>query len=104
MIKRLWGEAAFIYRPRTLIELEESANMQHKKEYKIVKVIELSSIDYTNFITDMLADRLFIEENEEICSYEHPWKCLLVKDKTSHGGVLVMPHNNSFVGWAAIYP
>ena len=103
MIKRLWGEAAFIYRPRTLNELKESANMEHRKKYQIVKVIELSSIDYTNFITDMLADRLFIEENEELCSYEHPWKCLLVKDKSSQGGILVMPFNKAFVGWAAIY-
>jgi len=103
MISKLWGEAQFVYRPRTLDELKEFNGNVHKEKYKIVKVIELSSKDYSNFITDMLADRLFIEENEALCSKGDVWECLLVKRKGAHEGILIMPQNRCFVGYAAFY-
>lgn len=97
------GTAMFIYRPRTLEELRAGSQTAIEKKYSIIKIITLPSIDYCNFITDMLADRLFIEENEALCSMGNPWECLLVKSGTSKEGVLIMPQNRCYVGWAAFF-
>ena len=74
-----------------------------KKHYQIVKVIKLTKIDYENFITDMIADRQFIEDNAALCSQGGVWRCLLVQQRGRSDGVLVMPATDCYVGWAAYY-
>ena len=68
-----------------------------------VKTIKLSTIDYENFITDMLADRQFIEDNAELCGKGEVWRCLLVQKRGRRDGILVLPEGGCFVGYAAYF-
>ena len=77
--------------------------IEQERIYEIVKTIKLSGIDYENFITDMVADRQFIEDNAALCSRGEVWHCLLVQQRGHMDGVLVMPKDDCFVGWAAYY-
>lgn len=97
------GSACFIRHPRTIGDLMQPHLHKHEREYQIVKTIELGKMDYENFITDMLADRQFIEDNAGLCSQGEVWQCLLIRQRECSDGVLVMPENGCFVGWAAYY-
>ena len=80
------GYAYFVDKPRTIDDLQ------------------LSGIDYTNFITDMLVDRRYIEENYRLCSSSGSViQCLLIKQRGKKGGILVVPIQ-SWVASAALYP
>ena len=94
------GKAYFVPDPRRLDELFGPHPLERETPYEIVKTITLGAIDYGNFITDMLADRQFLEGAEAICSKGDIWKCLLVRKRGSHDGILVMPEDG-YVGWAA---
>ena len=97
--------AYFVERPRTIEDLLQPHLFEKEQEYRIVKTIELGKMDYENFITDMLADRLFIEDNAGLlCSRGEVWQCLLIRQRGCSDGVLVMPENGCFVGWAARFP
>ena len=96
--------AYFAERPRTIEELLQPHLFEKEREYQIVKTIELGKMDYENFITDMLADRQFIEDNAALCSRGQVWQCLLVRQRGCSDGVLVMPENGCLVGWAARFP
>ena len=98
------GSVCFIRHPRTISDLMQPRLHKHEWEYQIVKTIELGKMDYENFITDMLADRQFIEDSAALCSQSEVWKCLLVRQRGCREGVLVMPENRCFVGWAAHFP
>ena len=76
---------------------------EQEREYQIVKTIELGRIDYENFVTDMLADRQFIEDDAASCSRGEVWQCLLIRQCGTGDGVLVVPENGCFVGWAALF-
>ncbi len=97
------GSACFIRHPRAIGDLMQPHLHKHEREYRIVKTIELGKMDYENFITDMLADRHFIEDNAGLCSRGGVWQCLLIRQRECSDGVLVMPENGCFVGWAAYY-
>ena len=98
------GHAFFAERPRTIDDLMQPHLSAHEREYRIVKTIELGKIDYENFITDMLVDRQFIEDSAALCSQGGVWKYLLIRQRGCREGVLVMPENRCFVGWAARFP
>ena len=67
-----------------------------------MKEILLSGIDYTNFITDMLADRQFLEENAALCSKDtEVVRCLLIKHRRTGEGILVVP-DGAWVDLAAV--
>lgn len=68
---------------------------------RLKKTIYLSKIDYENFYTDMVADRQFIEDYGYLCSAGTPMKCLLVKTRQASDGILVVPEEKCYVGWAA---
>ena len=97
------NRADFVYSPRTAEELLRPHNLNNEKPYQIVHIVSLSALSYENFITDMLADRQFIEDNAALCSRGEVWKCLLIRQRGCSDGVLVMPENGCFVGWAAYY-
>ena len=98
------GSVCFIRHPRTIGDLMQPRLHKHEREYQIVKTIELGKMDCENFITDMLADRQFIEDYAALCSQGEVWQCLLTRQGGCNDGVLVMPENGCFVGWAARFP
>lgn len=53
-------KAWFVFRPRTVAELTMKNPAGKWLEYRIVKTICVTGIDYENFATDLLADRQFI--------------------------------------------
>lgn len=96
------GFAYFIERPRRIEELMCPQPIDQAREYEIVKVITLAGIDYENFITDMVADRVFLETNAHLCSKQDlVVKCLLVKCRKTDEGVLVVP-DRAWVDIAAL--
>ncbi len=98
---RKTGTAYFVPDPSRLEDLQIPHSLDSETPYEIVKMIRLGSIDYGNFITDMLADRQFLEENTLLCEKSSIWKCLLVQKRGATDGVLVMPEDDGYVGWAA---
>ena len=96
------GYAHFVESPRTIDDLMEPHPIEQETAYEIVKTVKLSGIDYENFITDMIADRQFIEDNAALCSQGETWRCLLVQRRGRTGGVLVVPADSCHVGWAAV--
>lgn len=94
--------AYFVKRPRVIEDLMQPHLLAHEREYLIVKTIELGKMDYENFITDMLADRQFIEDNAGLCSQGEVWQCLLIRQRGCSDGILVMPEGSCYVGWAAL--
>ena len=95
------GYAHFVESPRTIDDLMEPHPIEQETAYEIVKTVKLSGIDYENFITDMIADRQFIEDNAALCSQGETWRCNLVQRRGCTGGVLVEPADSCHVGWAA---
>ena len=94
------GSAFFVKRPRTIDDLHMPHLKEQERPYEVIKVIRLGAMDYENFITDLLADRPFIEECSNLCEQEEIWKCMLVCQRGQRDGVLVMPERDRFVGWA----
>ena len=97
------GYAYFVESPRVIEELKVPHPIEREQRYEIVKTVKLAKIDYENFITDMIADRQFIEDNAALCSQGEIWRCLLVQHRGPTDGVLVVPVNGCYVGWAAYY-
>ena len=95
--------AYFVESPRTISDLMQPHPIEQEQVYEIVKTIKLSKIDYENFITDMVADIQFIEDSATLCSKDEIWRCILVQQGGRTDGVLVMPEDGCFVGWAAYY-
>lgn len=62
------AKAKFVKRPRIFEELIAPDIPKSSKAYRVIKTIILDSINYENFITDMLADRQFIEDSAHLCS------------------------------------
>ena len=97
------GIAYFVRAPHRIEDLRTPHLVEDERAYKIVKQVRLAKIDYENFITDMVADRQFIEDNANHCSKDEIWRCILVQQRGQTDGVLVMPEDGCFVGWAAYY-
>ena len=95
--------AYFVEFPRTIEDLTVPHPIEAEQQYEIAKTLKLAKIDYENFITDMVADRQFIEDNANLCSKDDPWRCILVQQRGQTDGVLVMPEDSCYVGWAAYY-
>ena len=95
------GFAYFVESPRIIEDLLAPHPIEQETQYEIVNTVKLAKIDYENFITDMIADRLFIEENAALCAQGGVWRCLLVQQRGRTDGVLVMPADGCYVGWAA---
>ncbi len=93
--------AYFISTPRTYRDLLKPHLLEAEREYEIVKVIELSGIAYENFCEDMLVDRQFLEDNAVLCEGGDVLRCLLVKQRGKHEGILVVPQLGSYVKRAA---
>ena len=97
------GYAFFVENPRVLEDIIKPHLLEQEHPFEVVKNIKLHAIDYENFVTDMVADRQFIEDNADLCSKGTVWKCLLVQKRGSHDGILVMPEDKCYVGCAACF-
>ena len=97
------GMAYFVKAPHRIEDLRTPHPVEEERAYKVIKQVKLAKIDYENFITDMVADRQFIEDNVALCSKDETWCCILVQQRGRADGVLVMPEDGCFVGWAAYY-
>ncbi|MBO5567823.1 MAG: hypothetical protein J6A79_02590 [Clostridia bacterium] len=97
------GSVCFIRHPRTISDVIQPHLFKQEREYRIVKTIEQGKIDYEYFITDMLADHQFIEENATLCLQGEVWQCLLIRQRGCSDGILVMPEGGCYVGWAAYF-
>ena len=96
------GTAFFVECPRRIDELMRPHLPEWEREYEVVKTIRLSRIDYENFITDMVADRQFLEDNASLCSKNRAnIRCLEVTCRGSQESVLVVP-DGAWVDIAAI--
>ena len=95
--------AFFVEYPRMIEDLTVPHPIEQEQRFEIVKSIKLAKIDYENFITDMVADRQFIEDNASLCARGEIWRCLLVQQRGCTDGVLVLPTDGCYVGWAAYY-
>ncbi len=95
------GFAYFVEGPRIIEDLKAPHPIEREQRYEIIKSVKLARIDYENFTTDMIADRQFIEDNAVLCSQGEVWRCILVQQRGRTDGVLVMPADGSYVGWAA---
>ena len=92
--------AYFLRRPRRIEELraEESGR---RRPYRIVSSLRLGGMDYENFVTDLLADRAFLE-NVPGCGEDGPLvRCLCVSCK-GRDSVLVLPDGTGHVALAAL--
>ena len=97
------GMAYFVKAPRRIEDLLALHVVEEERTYEVVKQVRLAKIDYENFITDMVADRQFIEGNAPLCSKDGTWHCILVQQHGRRDGVLVIPENGCYVGWAAYF-
>jgi hypothetical protein len=95
------NRADFVYSPRTAEELLRPHNLNSEKPYQIVHTVSLSAMSYENFITDMLADRQFLEDYADLCSEGEIWRCIHVKQRGQSGGILVVP-DGCYVKYAAL--
>ena len=86
----MFGYAYFIKRPRRIEDLQELHAVDAEQGYDIQKVVSLPRIDYENFITDMLADRAFLEDTppQDDSGIFH---CILIRQRGKKDGVLVVP-------------
>lgn len=97
------GRAFFVRAPRTSEDLLALHLVDDERPFEIVKHVTLAKIDYENFVEDMVADRWFIEDHAALCSRGGIWRCILVQQRGHADGVLVVPEDNCFVGWAAYF-
>lgn len=98
------GYAYFVIRPRTIDDLQQPHLLERERPYEIVKEIVLPEKEYENFITDMVADRWFLEENAELCgSLQDVTQCLHIRGRKEQKGVLVVPER-AWVYMAAVCP
>lgn len=96
--------AYFVKRPRRLRELFKPHKIEDEVPYNIVKAVLLSRIDYENFATDMTVEREYIDQYAHLCGIRDGiWNCLLIQQKNTKTGILVMPETQQWVGYAAYY-
>ena len=86
--------------PRRIEDLRCPHILEKEKPYKICARVKLGTLDYENFLNDMLADRKFIEDNFSACAAA-PEGCILVQQAGSDDGVLLIPEHGSYVKMAA---
>lgn len=98
------GQAYFVHEPRRIEDLITPHDINVEQDYEIVAAVNLGAMDYQNFITDMCADRQFIEDHYmQCCGTGEPLKCLLVRQHGKRDGVLIVPADRCYIKCAAYY-
>lgn len=97
------GRAYFVRTPRRLSDLTLIHLLRAEKPFQIVKTVELDAMDYENFITDLRADRSFLERIPEKRGTERPFGCIFVHQRGRTDGIMVVPTADGHVRWAAYW-
>ena len=92
--------AYFIRRPRRIEELRAEENGR-RRPYRIVSSLRLGGMDYENFVTDLLADRAFLEDVPG-CGEDGKVLCCLRVSCQGREDVLVVPDGTGHVELAAL--
>ena len=95
------GYAYFARRPGRLEDLRVPHPLEAEKPYRVVGEMVLGDMDFQNFLTDLYADRDFLEEYAPLCGRGEEWACLLVRCAGDRNGILVVPERR-YVEWAAL--
>ncbi len=96
-------KAYFVRHPRQIEDLMKPHRIEQEQPYEIVKEIILLRIDYENFTTDMRADRQFIEDHASLCADGAVKKCLFIRMRNHHEGILIIPEKGCYVKCAAYH-
>ena len=98
------GRAYFVRKPSRMNNLLKPHRIEDEQNFEIVRTILLPQIDYENFVTDLTVDRDYLEQYAHLCGIEDGvWKCLLIQQETAKTGILVMPEDGCWVGYAAYF-
>ena len=92
--------AFFIRRPRRIEDLRAEENGR-RRLYRIVSSLRLGGMDYENFVTDLLADRAFLEKVPG-CGEDGNVLCCLRVSYPGREGVFVVPDGTGHVALAAL--
>ena len=92
--------ARFISRPRRLEDLRDFG-IGMLRPYQIISTVCLSGMDYENFVTDLMADRAFLE-NVPGCGEEGSLVRCLCVTCLGRDSVLVLPDGTGHVALAAL--
>ena len=103
-MKQISGQAWFVSGADSIGDLMQPHYLEEEQPYEVVKRIVLSKMEYGNFVTDLYADRRFLEKYADECSIGTVFHCLLVQQRGKPDGVLVVPYDQSYVNYAAYYP
>ena len=92
--------ARFISRPRRIEELRAEENGRQRL-YRIVSSLRLGGMDYENYVTDLLADRAFLEDVPG-CGEDGKVLCCLRVSCPGREDILVVPDGTGHVALAAL--
>lgn len=96
--------AYFVKSPRWISDLLLPHKMEEEVPFKIVKTIPLSRIDYENLAADLTAEREYMEPYAHLCGIRNGvWECLLIQQRITREGILIMPRDSRWVGYAAFW-
>lgn len=96
--------AYFVKLPFSIEDLYRLHLVEDEVPYIVEKTVLLRKIDYENFINDLCVSRWFIEENSSLCQVDQEgrWHCLLVMQRQTSNGVLVMSAGEDYPQYAAV--
>lgn len=98
------GTAYFVKKPSRLSNLLRPHRLEDEVAYEIVRTILLPQIDYENIATDLTVNREYIKQYAYLCGIQDGvWRCLLIRQENAKTGILVMPEDQSWIGYAAYY-
>ena len=95
------GQAWFVRRPRDLEALRALHPLDAERPYRVAAELFLTDMDFQNFITDLAADRAFLERYAPLCADGPVPACLLVRCEGEKYGILALPGKAGFLEWAA---
>ena len=95
------GRAWFVRRPRDLEALRALHPLDGERPYRVAAELFLEEMDFRNFLTDLYADRDFLERYAFLCAAGDEPVCLLVRCEGDRNGILTVPGKDGFIEWAA---
>ena len=95
------GRAWFVRRPRDLEALRVLHPLDGERSFRVAAELFLEELDFQNFITDLAADRPFLERYAPLCACGEEPLCLLVRCAGDRNGILAVPDQDGFAEWAA---
>lgn len=97
MNDRAW----FVRRPRNLEALRALHPLDGERPFRVAAELFLAEMEFQNFLTDLAADREFLERYAGLCAYGETPVCLLVRCEDDRNGILAVPGRDGFAEWAA---